>query len=428
MALNKSALLIRDYDNIRQILRDIYIYGCFSRDDFIEKGISGRKYDNEQRRISAYLPDKFIKKRRVNKRVLLYCEYNMEDTAHNYLAETYRNKSFTLLDVMAYFFVLQILGDGKERSLPQILNELPNYNESRMFTKDNLRIKLDELVEEGLIIAHKQGKNVNYSIGVDLWEDFSTDELEDMYMYLEFLKNSSPIEMPYYFLQRKLGLYLMCNRGIDDLGKSPIQFKHNHMFNTLDNDIMLELLRATEASRALRISIMREGRENLEVEVIPILIIHDSIYGRQYLLCEDKKHEIIRSVRLDKITDAEITRDLLAEELDSIKIRKEMLYSCWSVLGFDKELTEVKIKLFINEEKEQYILRRIDKEGHGGKIDKICDGEYLFTVDMRDPMEMVPWIRSFGERALVISSGDFPLRQSIKEDWERAVSKYEALS
>ena len=53
----KSTLLIRDYDNIRRILRDIYIYGCFSRDDFIEMGISGRKYDNEQRRINAYLPE-----------------------------------------------------------------------------------------------------------------------------------------------------------------------------------------------------------------------------------------------------------------------------------------------------------------------------------------------------------------------------------
>ena len=73
MALRDSVLLIRDYENIRQILRDIYIYGCFTRDDFIEMGISGRKYDNEQRRISAYLPDQFIQKRRVDKKDLLYC-------------------------------------------------------------------------------------------------------------------------------------------------------------------------------------------------------------------------------------------------------------------------------------------------------------------------------------------------------------------
>ena len=60
MALNKSTLLIRDYENIRSILRDVYIYGCFSKDDYVEKqGISGRKYDKEQQRISAYLPKKY---------------------------------------------------------------------------------------------------------------------------------------------------------------------------------------------------------------------------------------------------------------------------------------------------------------------------------------------------------------------------------
>ena len=105
----KSNLLIRDYDNIRRILRDIYIFGCYSRDDFIEKGMSGRKYDNEQRRINAYLPEGFIRKRRVDKKVQYYCYYgpNVSDNsilATNHLAETYRNKSFTMLDITSYFF------------------------------------------------------------------------------------------------------------------------------------------------------------------------------------------------------------------------------------------------------------------------------------------------------------------------------------
>ena len=64
----KSNLLIRNYDNIRRILRDIYIFGCYSRDDFIEKGMSGRKYDNEQRRINAYLPEGFIRKGELTRR------------------------------------------------------------------------------------------------------------------------------------------------------------------------------------------------------------------------------------------------------------------------------------------------------------------------------------------------------------------------
>ena len=160
MALRDSVLLIRDYENIRQILRDIYIYGCFTRDDFIEMGISGRKYDNEQRRISAYLPNKFIQKRRVDKKVLLYCSYHIEDSEQNYLSGTFRNKSFTALDVMAFFFVQQLLGERKEMTAPEILEALPNYNTTIVFTKDNLRVKLDELVEKGYIKFRKEGRTV----------------------------------------------------------------------------------------------------------------------------------------------------------------------------------------------------------------------------------------------------------------------------
>ena len=109
MALSDSILLIRDYENIREILRDIYIFGCFSKEDFIKKGISGRKYDNEQRRINAYLPKHFVKKKKIRKKVLLYCSYHIEDSTKNYLADTYRNKSFTAFDIMGFFYIQQIL-------------------------------------------------------------------------------------------------------------------------------------------------------------------------------------------------------------------------------------------------------------------------------------------------------------------------------
>lgn len=41
---------------------------------------------------------------------------------------------------------------------------------------------------------------------------------------------------------------------------------------------------------------------------------------------------------------------------------------------------------------------------------------------------MIPWIRSFGERAKVISSGTALTEKTIAEDWERAAKKYESLS
>ena len=175
----KSSLLIRDYDNIRRILRDIYIFGCYSRDDFIEKGISGRKYDNEQRRINAYLPEGFLKKRRVDKKVLYYCYYGPNDgdkdlLASNRLAETYSNKSFTMLDITSYFFVLGILNEHPGSTLVEILDEIPQWNDDILFTKDNLRVKLGELEECGLLRINKDGRNVRYYVAEDFWKEFSS--------------------------------------------------------------------------------------------------------------------------------------------------------------------------------------------------------------------------------------------------------------
>ena len=232
MALNKSSLLIRDYENIRQILRDIYIFGCFSRDDFIEKkGISGRKYDKEQQRIISYLPEGFIQKRRVDKKVQLYCSYNIMDGGSNHLAETYRNKSFTALDIMSFFFVQQLLNKNEEMTAAEILDALPANNDSVVFTKDNLRVKLDELVEKGFIRIRKKGRNILYNLAEDIWQGFSDDELVDICLFLDFLKNVSPIEMPYYFLHEKLILYLSVERGRSVEEKDIFHFKHNHLFN-----------------------------------------------------------------------------------------------------------------------------------------------------------------------------------------------------
>ena len=80
----------------------------------------------------------------------MYCSYHIEDSEKNYLSETFRNKSFTALDVMAFFFVQQLLGERKEMTAPEILEALPNYNTTVVFTKDNLRVSWMNLLKKGI--------------------------------------------------------------------------------------------------------------------------------------------------------------------------------------------------------------------------------------------------------------------------------------
>ena len=49
MAFNE---LIKNFDNIRLLMRDFYVFGFKSRADFADK--SARSYDNERRRIESW--------------------------------------------------------------------------------------------------------------------------------------------------------------------------------------------------------------------------------------------------------------------------------------------------------------------------------------------------------------------------------------
>ena len=436
--IKRSNLLIRDYNDIRRILRDIYIFGCYSREDFINRGISGRKYDNEQRRINAYLPDGFIKKRRENGRVLYYCSYDLNKgdgkyLAENYLAETYRNKSFTMLDISAYFWVLSVLERKPGLSLQEVLEEIPSINEYILFTKDNLRIKLAELEERRLIYSRKEARNVRYYLVDDIWASFSVEELQQIYLYLYFVRNIMPLEMPYVFLQERLRLY-MYQKGVECMEESVFQIKHSHLFNVLDNEIMLQLLQAINDQNIVGIK-RSEGKDS--VQVIPVRIIHDCSYGRQYLLCVEYigKPNIMaelndtaaRMIRLDRIDEVILGEHVDGSLMEMAHAAVENAQECWCTSGLGEPLHKVVINVMTTEQNEPYILRRLYREGHGGEVIRISEGIYQYSVFVRDPLEMTPWIRSFGEHMKVIDDDGTGLADRIDSDWKEAVKKYEAL-
>ena len=90
-------------------------------------------------------------------------------------------------------------------------------------------------------------------------------------------------------------------------------------------------------------------------------------------------------------------------------------------------LTQVEILFRSGAGKERVLLNRLRREGHGGKIEILEEGVYRYTILVRDPVEMVPWIRSFGEQAEVAGSGEYRIERRIAGNWRKALDKYEAL-
>lgn len=423
----ESDLLIREYERIRHILRDFYIFGCFTKADYVEKrGVSGSKYDQEKRKINAFLPEDILHKKTKNKNIIQFCEYNMFRNRENYIANTFRYKTFTDLDIKYYFFTLQLLNQEQPLEASELSKRINNIKYGKVNNYDSKTIypKLEELVEAGYITIENSNKRPRYSLKEDILKDFTDDEIKDICIMLELVKNKEMLQVPFLFLQNKLELYLYCNRKIENIDKDLFLHKHNHLFNVLDNEIVIEILRGIEKKSYIEVTTANNKKGEI-YKIIPIKIIHDMIYGRQYLFGFNEYLNDFFMNRIDKIKKIDIKEKIEDNKINDILEKSSIEEMLWCTSNvYNKDNTLVKIEFMFDEKAEYYILNRIKREGQNGKITKLDEGKYLFEIEVRDPQEMIPWIRSFGERARIIESGDFKIEKNIISDWRELLSKY----
>lgn len=111
MAFNE---LIKNFDNIRQMMRDFYVFGFKSRADFADK--SARSYDNERRRIESWLGEYMYFRQKAGGKNC-FISVDSRKIRHNPFYKALKAKSFTANDIMLHFFLLDILQPGEKMTL-----------------------------------------------------------------------------------------------------------------------------------------------------------------------------------------------------------------------------------------------------------------------------------------------------------------------
>ena len=429
-----AKIMMSEYNPIRNILRDTYIYGCFTKYDFAEMGVNEDTFDNHKNKIKSFLPDDFVIVKRFKRKHILYCKYNMFDNEENYIADTYRYCSPNNDDITIQFNLLSLLADGEERDLNSILSEMDMIYED--LSDQRLRRRLSELADYGYVKVLDGEKNENkYKIAEDILCEFSKKELLDIYHMLEFYSNTSVIEMPYYFAKERIKKYLKINYNeeYEISNNNVFWYKHNHMFNLIDNDVLYQVLMAIELENLLEIlhgesntKITENPVEDTNANIIPVKVIHECTYGRQYLIGYNINEQKIETYRIDKIKDIKILELEDKELLKKAREEAEKENNCWVVASINNEMRKVKVKFIFDEEKEGFILRRLQNECRGGKLEKIEKGVYIYEREVTSAVELIPWIRSFGERAVVLESGEERIEERIKSNWNSLLDKYES--
>ena len=123
--------LIKNFERIRDYMREFYIYGFKSRNEYTAK--SARSYDNERRRIESWLGDFMLfKQNSAGKNVFL--SVDSRQIPHNPLYKAFKAKSFTNKDITLHFYILDILDNKDNLSLQEIVEAINDQYLSKFST------------------------------------------------------------------------------------------------------------------------------------------------------------------------------------------------------------------------------------------------------------------------------------------------------
>ena len=399
--MSEFSELIKNFNKIRDYMRDFYIYGFKSRNEFRTK--SARTYDNEKRRCESYLGS-CMKWSYSGGNKTSFVSVDCGKVPVNPLYSSWKSKSFTANDIMLHFYLLDILSGG-EMPLDSLTNEVCSRS-GVIFDLQTVRTKCNEYVSCGIFEKHKKGKGFRYKLTA---QKISLDaEIMDA---IKFFQGGT---------LGIIGSYIM---DLESQTNDVFVFKHNYIAHTLDDGILCGLLSAINSSRKIRL--VRQGNKDevsVSETVYPIKIVASAHTGRRYL-CSYAKTGRFKTHRLDSIKSVE-----LLEHTDDISPLEKMLEKnmdrLWGVSFDGNSRNEFfRLKLYIDEEKEQHIINRIEKEGRGGKLERIEKNVFEFSKEVFDANEAMPWIKTFIGRIISFESTKL-LEEKLKKDIRSMAKMY----
>lgn len=409
MAFNE---LIKNFDNIRQLMRDFYVFGFKSRADFADK--SARSYDNERRRIESWLGEYMYFRQNAGGKNC-FISVDSRKIRHNPFYKALKAKSFTANDIMLHFFLLDILQPGEKFTLRQLMERLDAaylfcFDEPVALDISTVRKKLAEYAELGLIENEKCGRELYYERSKD---DVDLDAWHDA---VSFFAETNQIGVVGSFIEDKFAA-----------GSSVFSYKHHYLLHALESDVLLDLLAAMERRQCVRIESCSSKGKNISFRVLPLKIYVSTQSGRRYVMCWFfKAHRIIfcRLDNLERVLEAKTVRDYdkfcaMAEQMEQ---------HLWGVSmnrgpAAADALEHVELVVRISSD-EPYILQCLKREKRCGRVEKTDAEHYRFIADVHDAGEMLPWLRTFIGRIESFSCSNKDVEEKFWQDLAEVYAMY----
>lgn len=420
---------IKHYNSIRRILRDVFLYGCFSKEELENKSVvSARKVSYEIRRIQQYIQKDFIKIDQLGRNKLLSLSYDSIKNTNNFLVNTYLSKSFTKADITLYFYLLLILNTTKEPlTFGEIEDELivRNLIDYEEISSKTIERKIKEMCDIGVIGFVKKGRSKAYIIAEDILGDLNNEEVNRLYLVQNLYKNLIYPTIAGYYCEDTIKDYMKFERGIDIVYDDCFQYKNLHFHPIIEEELLWKCIKAINEKHYIIIEIdenlYRYNKNSREQVLKPAKIRYDSNHGRFYLVSFNNSNRCVVS-RLDRVDNIIVKKETFGDTDLEERYLQSMKRSWSSVPNHNNRSFRVVIKVVVKEPEDMYILGKIKNEMKSYNEEIVGEGEYILERQVSEPTEMIPWLRSYGSYVKVLEPKS--LATKLRRDWRKALDQY----
>lgn len=401
--------LVKNFNRIRDYMREFYVFGFKSRDEFTKK--SARSYDDERRRIESWLGD-YIQFRQTpeGKNVLISFDSRISD--YNPLYKAWKTKSFTDGDITLHFLIFDMLPSPEVcLSMGQITEKIDEYladfSEPKTFDESTVRKKLKEYIAEGLISSEKKGRVVYYKRADD---GFMPDT--DV---LDYFSEAFPCGVIGSFLLDRVKPH-----------EKHFSFKHHYITQAMDSEVLYSLFIAIREKHCVSFETVNRRKERTsENHVIPLKVMISVQSGRQYLMAYVPQFKRVTSFRIDNIISVKIGE--VSGQYDKLQeMFEKMVPHIWGVSTqgrTGKRMEHVEFTVRYGDD-EQHIRNRLEREKRCGTVEHLDGNTSRFSADVFDASEIIPWIRTFICRIIDIHFSDPELEEQFNSDIQAMYALY----
>lgn len=405
--------LVKNFGKIRDYMREFYVYGFKSRDEYTGK--SPRSYDDERRRLESWLGD-YMRFRQTADGKNVFLSIDSRVIGSNPLFKAWKTKSFTDGEIILHFILFDLLHSPEiGMSLSELTaaadEYLAGFDDPRTFDESTVRKKLKEYENEGIIVSEKRGKTVVYRRTPDTALPSSA--------LLGFFSEVSPCGV--------VGSFLLDKKTEKN---ETFAFKHHYITSTIDSDVLCEVFDAMRQKRTLTVEFLNRRKETVTVHgAVPLRVRISAQSGRQHLMLYVPRFDRITSFRVDKILSVEPGE--VCEDLDKLRAElRAMEPHLWGVSTggrsggrSDGELEHVEFTVRY-EDDEPYIPQRLEREKRCGTVELLPDGRAKFSADVYDSSELIPWIRTFLCRITEVRFSEKEIEKQFLKDMECMYAQY----